>query len=64
MLYTVLNMYDVLKSDEMDKMSVEYKTLNGRIIEYAYFGDKRVVNRLYSTNPYDYLNIDNILKNR
>ena len=63
MLYTVLNMYDVLKSDEMDKMSVEYKNQDGRIIEYAVFGDKRVVNRLYSTNPYDYLNIDNIFKN-
>lgn len=64
MLYTVLNMYDVLKSDEMDKMSVEYKRQDGRIIEYAVFGDKRVANRLYSTNPYDYLNIDNIFKNR
>ncbi len=57
-------MYDVLKSDEMDKMSVEYKNQDGRIIEYAVFSDKRVVSRLYSTNPYDYLNIDNIFKNR
>lgn len=64
MLYTVLNMYDVLKSDEMDKMSVEYKNQDGRIIEYVCVSGEKKPNRLYSTNPHDYLDIEKFLKNR
>lgn len=64
MLYTVLNPYDVLCDRKMQDISFEYQSFEGRIIEYVSVNGQKKLNRLYSTDPYDFLNLENSFKNR
>lgn len=54
MFHTILNYYDVFKTnnDTAIRNAREYKGLN---VDTYKIGDEEYVERLHSTNPYDYL---------
>lgn len=55
MLHTIINEYDIFRS-ENDIKPTQFLDIQGGMIEYdENNGDKQVV-RLHSTNPYLYLN--------
>ena len=57
MFHTILNMYDVFKPYD-ESYEREKKTYNGYCVDVFKVGENEYIDRLYSTNPYDYLNKD------
>lgn len=57
MFHTILNIYDVFKPYEESAVR-EQKTYNGYRVDVFKMGENEYIDRLYSTNPHDYLNSD------
>ncbi len=57
MFHTILNIYDVFKPFE-ETVLREQKTYNGHLVDVVKMGENEYIDRLYSTDPFDYLNKD------
>ncbi len=57
MFHTILNMYDVFKPYEESAVR-EQRNYNGYCVDVFKMGENEYIDRLYSSNPYDYLNSD------